>query len=259
MSAGQHILRAAMVTLRLLACVAITAAPAASQTNGQLWGSFSLSKPSGKSLVYDIEIEPKALVVVPEGKPGWGTLDVTPSVDFAARRWLDVIGELATGYTWQTDEVNTLEVTPRLGLRLHLTTVDLPTGPLRRERVPRHRIVVRDLIRIEARNLFYSDESSAESTMRFRNRLEFQVPLNREKINDDGTRYLLADWEWFIPLSDPAERFASRQRVRAGLGYRPNAAWHFEGLYIWGRSRDTTAESFQTTDHIVSFRVKRQL
>jgi len=95
--------------------------------------------------------------------------------------------------------------------------------------------------------------------MRFRNRLEFQVPLNREKVSDDGARYLLADWEWFIPLSDPAERFASRQRVRAGLGYRPHAAWQFEGLYIWGRSRDTTAESFQTTDHIVSFRVKRQL
>ena len=56
--------------------------------------------------------------------------------------------------------------------------------------------------------------------MRFRNRLEFQVPLNREKVSDDGARYLLADWEWFIPLSDPAERFASRQRVRAGLGYR---------------------------------------
>ena len=247
------------ITLRILALLMIAAAPAASQANGQLWGSFSLSRPSGKSLVYDIEIEPKLLVVVPEGKPEWATLDVTPSVDFAAKHWLDVIGELATGYTKQTDDVNSVEVTPRLGVRLHVTTADLPTGPIRRERVPRHRIVVRDLVRVEARNLFYSNEASAESTVRFRNRLEFQVPLNRDKVSDDGVRYLLADWEWFIPLSDPTERFANRQRVRAGVGYRPNAHWRIEGLYILGRSRDTTADGFQTTDHIVSLRVKRVL
>ena len=123
--------------------------------------------------------------------------------------------------------------------------------------VPRHRLVVRNLVRLEARNLFYNDDRDTDSVIRFRNRLELQVPLNRNRMNDDGVRYLLADWEWFIPLDDPHERFANRQRIRTGFGYRRNLHWRFEGLYVWGRSRDTTDEGFTTSDNIVNLRVKR--
>jgi hypothetical protein len=123
--------------------------------------------------------------------------------------------------------------------------------------VSRHRIVLRNLVRVEARNLFYSDDRDTDSVVRFRNRLELQVPLNRERMSDDGARYLLTDWEWFIPLGDPLERFANRQRIRAGLGYRRNVRWRFEALYIWTRSRDTTDQDFTTSDNIVNLRVKR--
>jgi hypothetical protein len=37
----------------------------------------------------------------------------------------------------------------------------------------------RDLVRIEARNPFYSGNTPNESVLRFRNRLELQVPFNR--------------------------------------------------------------------------------
>jgi hypothetical protein len=77
------------------------------------------------------------------------------------------------------------------------------------------------------------------------------------KVTDNGARYLLSDWEWFIPLDDPAERFANRQRIRAGFGYRHDRSWRFEALYMWSRSRDTTGESFKSTDHILDLRVKR--
>ena len=76
-------------------------------------------------------------------------------------------------------------------------------------------------------------------------------------MTDDDVRYLLADWEWFIPLDDPEERFANRQRVRAGIGYRRSLNWRFEALYIWTRSRDATDEDFRTSDHIMNLRVKR--
>ena len=71
------------------------------------------------------------------------------------------------------------------------------------------------------------------------------------------TRYALADWEWFIPLGDPQERFANRQRIRTGIGYRRNLQWRFEALYTWTRSRDTTDPDFATSDNIVNLRVKR--
>ena len=83
------------------------------------------------------------------------------------------------------------------------------------------------------------------------------MPLNKERITDDGARYLLADWEWFVPLDDPAERFASRQRIRAGLGYRRSFNWRYDVLYMWTRSRDTIEEGFATTENIVNIRVKR--
>jgi hypothetical protein len=244
------------LTIALVLQLAV-APPAASQTNGQLWGTLTWNWLKSDRLTYELELEPKALVVAAEDQPGWGSLDLTPNVEYALRSWLDLVGELATGYTWQTDEVNSFELTPRAGARLHLTSRELPTGPLRREWLPRHRIVVRNLIRVEERNLFYNQDKASESVVRFRNRLEFQIPLNRNSVSDDGARYTLADWEWFIPLGDPAERFASRQRIRAGVGYRRNHQWRFEALYIWSRSRDTTQEDFHTSDHILNLRMKR--
>ena len=76
-------------------------------------------------------------------------------------------------------------------------------------------------------------------------------------MSDDGVRYLLADWEWFVPLGEPDERFASKQRIRTGLGYRRSFAWRFEALYIWNRSRNTIDDSFHTSENILNIRVKR--
>ena len=69
--------------------------------------------------------------------------------------------------------------------------------------------------------------------------------------------YWLTDWEWFIPLSEPGERFASKQRIRLGLGYRRNLQWRFEALYMWTRSRNTIEDGFKTSDNIIDLRLKR--
>ena len=88
--------------------------------------------------------------------------------------------------------------------------------------------------------------------------MEFEYPLNRPKVSADGAIYATSDWEWFIPLNgDADERFANKQRIRAGIGYRRDLHWRFEALYIWGRSRNTMDEPFTTNDHIIDIRVKR--
>lgn len=83
------------------------------------------------------------------------------------------------------------------------------------------------------------------------------MPLNKEKLTEDGARYLLADWEWYLPLDDVEERFANKQRIRTGIGYRRSFAWRFEVLYIWTRSRNTIEEGFTTDDNSIDFRLKR--
>ena len=86
-----------------------------------------------------------------------------------------------------------------------------------------------------------------------------RVPRADEQREADRrrVRYVLADWEWFIPLGEPDERFANKQRIRAGLGYRRSFAWRFEALYIWSRSRNTIEDGFTTNDNSIDVRVKR--
>jgi hypothetical protein len=248
---------------RWAACLAaallvVTVRPLSAQTNGQLWGNLTLNWLRSEKLTFELDIEPKVLIAAPSTEPSWWNIDLTPNVEYAVKPWLDIIGELGTGYTNQTDDVNSTEVTPRAGIRLHLLSRDQPRVLHLHEMPPRRRIVIRNRLLVESRNTFYSGAGSGvDSTVRFRNRLEFQASLNKARLTDDGARYLLSDWEWFIPLDDPAERFANRQRIRTGFGYRRNVQWRFEALYIWSRSRDTTDEGFSTSDNIVNLRVKR--
>lgn len=236
----------------------LIACPVTAQTNTQLWGNLTLDWVKSESLTYELDLEPKVLVSTPAGEPGWWNLDVTPNVEYAAKAWLDLIGEIATGYTRQADDVNSTEVSPRVGVRLHVFSRDRPRRLQVFERPPRRRIVVRDRILVESRNIFFSGAGTGtDFTWRFRNRLEFLASLNKEKLTDDGARYLLADWEWFIPLDDPAARRANKQRIRAGFGYRHTTRWRFEVQYIWERLRDTNDEGFETTANIIDLRVKR--
>ncbi len=189
-------------------------------------------------------------------------MDVTPKADWVAKNWLDLTGEVLTVYTRQTNDVDSFELTERFGLRFHLFSRHLPARIEDRlrgsEREATGRVVLRDYVRIEQRNLFYFGTKPDSSTWRLRNRVEIEYPLNRPKVSADGAIYVTSDWEWFIPLNgDAHERFANKQRVRAGLGYRHDLHWRFEALYIWGRSRNTMDQPFTTTDHVIDIRVKR--
>ena len=233
------------------------------QANLQLWGNFTIDWQKADRLTYVFDLEPKVLVSVPPDKPGWWTIDLTPSAEYAVKKWVDLTGEFLAGYTSQSDDVRSVELTPRVGLRFHLFSRGVPVRLAGhvvqdRELPPKRRIVVRDYLRVEWRNLFYSDDTPMNSSARLRNRLEMQFPLNRGLVTSDGARYVLADWEWFVPLPDDVtERFANKQRIRAGLGWRRNREWRFEGLYIWERSLDTTNDGFTTSDNVINLRVKR--
>jgi hypothetical protein len=254
----RFILAAPRIVVLVSMLIALAESPGLAQTNGQLWGNITLDWLRSDKLTFELDVEPKVLVAAPATEPGWWNVDVTPNVECALKPRLDLIGELGTGYTRQTDDVNSTEVTPRIGIRLHLFSRDRPRVVHVRELPPRRRVVIRDRLLGESRNIFYSGAGSGmDSTVRFRNRLEFLVALNKEKVTDDDARYLIADWEWFIPLNDPTERFASRQRIRSGLGYRRTLKWRFEALYIWSRSRDTTNEGFKTSDNIIDLRLNR--
>ena len=243
--------------------VVLLCSAAEAQTNLQLWGNATIDWQRADGLTYVLDVEPKVLVSVPAGKPGWWTIDATPGAEYALKKWVDLTGEFLVGHTSETDDVRSVELTPRIGLRFHLFSRSVPVRLAGhvvqdRELPPKRRLVLRDYLRVEWRNLFYSDETGDSSSARLRNRLELQFPLNRALVTADGARYLLADWEWFVPLPDDvSERFANKQRIRVGMGWRRNREWRLEGLYIWERSLNTLEDGFATADNVINIRVKR--
>lgn len=248
-------LRRALAATSVLVAGGLFASPVAAQTDKQIWGALTLQWVKSHRLTYSVDIEPKVLVAKPEDQPGWATLDVTPKAEYTRGKWIDVVGELHLGRTRQTDDQGSFEVTPRLGLRFHLfsNVVD----ELIKDRQPRRRFLVRNFARVEWRNLYYSDDTPQSFTLRFRDRVETLFPLNRPRVTDDGALYASADAEWFWTQRHPPERFANKQRVRAGIGYRRNAAWRTEVLYVWDRSRNAAHSAFSTTAGAIDVRVRR--
>jgi hypothetical protein len=235
--------------------VLLTPSTSLAQTGAQLWANITFDWVKSHQVTIGLNTEPKVLISPPAGDPGWATLDVTPSFEYSRGRWFDMVTEMLMGRTKQTDDLDSTEFTPRIGLRLHL--LSNLRQDLLKERRPKRRLVLRDLLRLEWRNLYYSTDKPDSSTVRLRNRVEGLWPMNRSRVTDNGASYLAADWEWFIPVDDPDERFANRQRIRAGIGYRRSFAWRFEARYVWNRSRNTIDEPFTSTDHALELTMKR--
>jgi len=225
------------------------------QTDFQLWGTFNLDWNKSHRTTIAVSAEPKVLVSAPPGDPGWATLDVTPSIEYRRGQWIDAVGELLVGRTRQTDDLNSTEVTPRIGFRFHF--LSNLRDQVEKERMPKRRLVLRDLLRLEYRNLYYSTDKPDSHTLRLRNRIETLWPINRQKITDAGAMYIAADWEWFMPVDDPSERYATRQRIRTGVGYRRSSIWSFSALYVWDRSRNTVDQPFTTSDQAINLTMKR--
>jgi hypothetical protein len=223
----------------------------ADETSSQLWGNLILDFTRGDGLVYEIDIEPKFQFV---GDNPWRSLESTLRVDYAKNRWMDVIGELAFRRTKESDGVDSVAVTPRAGVRFHLLSNVRTMLPGRR---PLGRVGIANLARVEWRNYWYSGDMPSSHEARFRNRLELKAGLNHAELTLDNTLYLVADYEIFVPLTDDVpERFASKARLRTGLGYRRDAKWRFELLYIREGTRSTDEGSFATSANIVNVRVK---
>ncbi len=252
---GGAIARQLLAGVRAVVVALLMPCAASAQTSTQLWTNFTFDWIKSHRVTVGVDLEPKLLIAAPSDDPDWATLDLTPSLEYSRGEWFDTVGELLVGRTKQTDDLDSTEVTPRIGFRLHL--LSNLRHEIVKERRPKRRLVLRDLLRLEWRNLDYSTDKPDSSTLRVRNRVEALWPVNRPRITDDGASYLTADWEWFIPVDDPAERFASRQRIRTGIGYRHSFAWRFEAMYVWNRSRNTVDEPFSTTDHAIDLTMKR--
>ena len=233
----------------------IWCAPAAhAQATGQAWGDFTVGWLPSERLSYRFDVDPKAQGVVHAGQTTWFSVDMTPRVEYALARWIDVLGEVDVGLKRQSDDVDSADTTPRFGVQLHILSRLLqahgsPPGAAR-ESVPLRRVVIGTLLRFERSN----------SAWLLRDRTEFLYPLNRRKATIDGAIYVTSDGELFIPIDRAADQdFVESIRVRGGVGYRHSFDWRFEALYIWDAGRNSAGTSaLAPKDHAIDIRVTRE-
>jgi hypothetical protein len=249
-----RVVRITVASLAILGAVS-TGTAHGQEASNQIWANVILALPQkSDNWYFEIDVEPKLQV---KGDQKWANTDATGLVEFYPFRWLDVTGELVGGFTVQNDDVQTLELTPKLGLRLHLISNirELPkVGQFA------SRLGLALLLRIEDRNFWYFGTGAVEdfsSEWRFRPRLEVRFGINRADRSVPGTWYLFTDAEAFVPLNDKTqETFATKWRFRIGPGYTLNSKWRFELLYIRDGARNTLEEDFWTDVHIVDFRFR---
>jgi hypothetical protein len=239
-----------VVVLSAAAATAQEEAPAG--VSNQLWGNVILAYPRSPRLYTELDVEPKVLV---SGGEPWRNVDATPLVEFYPNSFLDLTGEVTVGRTRQSSEEKSWELTPRIGVRLHLFR--RLWDQVHPERIPLSRLSFANLSRIELRNLWYSGDLAHSPETRFRNRTELKLALNHDKLSTDGTVYLFTDVEFFVPLGDEApERFATKRRLRGGFGYRLSRRWRFEVLYIRDFARETLEEPEDIDMNALDIRVK---
>ena len=245
--------RAAVVaTLVLCAAVAVAQEDPPDEVSTQLWGNLILSYPRNAKLYYELDIEPKVLV---SGGEPWRNVDATPLVEFYPNSLIDLTAEVTVGRTRQSREEKSWELTPRIGVRIHL--IQRVWDEYHPERIPLSRLSFANLSRIEFRNLWYSGDRANSYETRFRNRTEIKLAINNDKLSTDGTLYLFTDVEFFFPLNDEvAERFATKRRFRGGLGYRLSRKWRLEVLYIRDFARATLEEPEDIDMNALDIRVK---
>lgn len=222
------------------------------EVSKQVWASISYGKKLSHEFYTQLTVEGKTQT---DGGPTWRSLSGTAHVDYYPNRWLDLIGELHIADTLQFDGTNTFELTPRVGAKFHFLKQALGNyaskdyksiGPLDElghrslERASLGRWDFAILLRIEARNIWYSPGDQFDYSTRARMRLEYKWAINRKSLTDDHTAYLLADIEYFEPFGDDVvERYPSKTRVRAGLGYRVATNHKLEAIYVRDLTRDT--------------------
>lgn len=221
----------------------LMACPTKGQTvNSQIWAEYMLNYPFANS--WNVELAGTYSTLLES--PRWQSLDIQVTPEYALSAHVDLQAALLYNRTHQYQSLSSTEVRAMIGTRIHLT--------------PFSRVLTRLLLRLEQRNLYYTETDTHEQSYRGRIRLETVTPINRKTMFDgDKLWYAIADVEAFLPLEQVDERFANRFRIRVGPGFRLNYTWRFEFLYTLQASRNTIAGDFETTDNLFRFRVKHFL
>jgi len=208
---------------------------AQAEPSNQLWANVTLGFHNRHKLYFELDIEPKVQV---SASDAFRNVDITPAIEFYPNAWVDLTGEALIGHTHEYSDIDSFEYTGRIGIRIHILSSNRKM--LFPEEKLLGRIVLANLTRLEYRNFAYTGDTPNSHGWRLRDRLEFKYPLNTANMGVPKTYFILADVEAYFTLGQSiSQTFASKVRLRAGIGYRASNQWRVEILYIRDWARNT--------------------
>jgi hypothetical protein len=244
-----------LIIVAILASVAAMpgVSTADDETSSQFWADLILAFPQSDKLYFDVGLRTEQQV---SGGEPYRSYMAVPLVAYYPGPWVDLSFDMQFKYTNQVEGLNTFEIRPRIGAKLHILANFREKRGF--ERVPTSKFYIGTLLRIEFRNIKYSDDTPDAHETRFRGRIETQIALNHSRINKPGTAFVLFDGEAFVTLSGDAatERYASRFRVRIGFGYRFSYKYRLELIYIGDDNRASDDEDFSINSRMLDLRLK---
>jgi hypothetical protein len=228
---------------------ATTNTTTAADYSSQIWANAIFDWRVARPVLLELDVEPRLQV---RGGSEWWTLAATPLAEFYPSEWVDLSFETPLGYALQRPSVGSVEMSQRAGARLYplqLVGVSLPKS----------RLTVSDLVRVERRAFQYfgTEGETSSNDLRFRNRVELRVGFDAAGSTEPQPLYLIADLEAFVPAGPRAtERFATKARVRFGVGYRASRSTAFEFLFVRDWTRSTLSDTFAKETQAIDLRVK---
>lgn len=201
----------------------------------QFWFDYDPTWPLSKRWTLDVDT---AARIISSDNPLW-QIRLYPTLQFDPWKWMDLTGGVWLIYSRQSSTFDRFETRPNLGVRLKK---DIWRG-----------IRLSQYSRIEFRIQRNLDTGETTSARRLRNRAQVMIPVNHRSLSQDNTWYAFFDVEFFRQKNpDVNDGFNSRQRYRAGIGWRKDSTRTYQFFYGFQRSRTSVNEP-SSSDDIFSF------
>jgi hypothetical protein len=172
----------------------------------------------------------------------WSRIYIRPSLLYRWKKTVRFHGGVKFSYTFQDIVANNFEIRPWLGIKIIFPKI--------------RRFTFRHFLRVEQRFELNTGKDEWTSQTRLRYKLGLRVPINHPTLIDK-TFYVPLSIELFDNAAgDLTERFASRGRFTAGLGYRFDKKWRLEFEYTLQGSRDTRLEGFKGSDNLFHLKLR---
>ncbi len=209
------------------------------QQKEQIWLDFQVDYPFANKYLLEAEASYQTILA----KDRWRSINLTSTFEVALLTKFDLMADLPIAFTLQQEGSNSIELSPMLGTRYHITQ--------------NKRIDSRLVLRYQQRYFWQVEDRDWDISNRIRLKGELWFSITGPNLFTDKLLYGILDYEEFIVLDKQLdERYANRRRGRIGIGYRLNYKNRFEFIYTLQSSRNEMEGEFISNDNVIQFRYK---